>query len=117
MKQCNDTYGHESGDRYIKMIADALQRVFGIDARCYRIGGDEFCAIMPNTNQNEIDHKIISLNRTVQELDRKGFVVPVSVAVGYAVYQSECDETLKDTLRRADVLMYKNKQMLKKGRK
>lgn len=116
LKRCNDTYGHESGDRYIKMVADALLRVFGIDARCYRIGGDEFCAIMPNTNQNEIDHKIISLNRTVQELDRKGFVVPVSVAVGYAVYQSECDETLKDTLRRADVLMYKNKQMLKKAR-
>lgn len=116
LKRCNDTYGHESGDKYIRMVADALLRVFDIDARCYRIGGDEFCAIMPNTDQNEIDHKILSLNRSVQELNRKGFVVPVSVAVGYAVYQSECDQTLEDTLRRADALMYKNKQMLKKSR-
>jgi diguanylate cyclase (GGDEF)-like protein len=116
LKTCNDTYGHENGDKYIRMISNAVTQVFGIDGRCYRIGGDEFCVLMPDTNQNEIDNKLISLLRDVQELDRKGFVVPVSVAVGYATYDPECDENLDDTMKRADVLMYQNKQMIKKKR-
>jgi GGDEF domain-containing protein len=43
-------------------------------------------------------------------------VVPVSVAVGYATYNPECDGNLDDTMKRADVLMYQNKQMIKKKR-
>lgn len=117
LKKCNDNFGHENGDRYIKMVAEVLIHTIGIDGRCYRIGGDEFCAIMPSTVQNEIDHKFISIIREIQELDRKGFVVPVSVAVGYAVYNPEYDENLEDTMKRADVLMYQNKQLIKKNRK
>ena len=117
LKMCNDTYGHENGDKYIKMVSEVLIRVIGIDGRCYRIGGDEFCAIMPTQSQGEIDRKLISIIREVQELDKKGFVVPISVAVGYAVYDSEHDETLEDTMKRADVLMYQNKQLIKKNRK
>lgn len=116
LKKCNDVYGHENGDKYIKMVAEVLIRIIGIDGRCYRIGGDEFCVIMPKTGQNEIDNKLISILREVQELDRKGFVVPVSVAVGYAVFNPECDCNLEDTMKRADVLMYQNKQLIKKNR-
>lgn len=116
LKKCNDNFGHDNGDKYIKMVADMLLHVFGIDGRCYRIGGDEFCVIMPGGNQNEIDHKLISVVRNVQELDRKGFVVPVGVAVGYAVFNPEYDATLEDTVKRADVLMYQNKQVIKKNR-
>ena len=115
LKKCNDAYGHENGDKYIKMVADVLIRIIGVDGKCYRIGGDEFCAIMPKTGQNEIDNKLISILREVQELDRKGFVVPVSVAAGYAVFNPECDHTLEDTMKRADILMYQNKQSIKKG--
>jgi GGDEF domain-containing protein len=43
-------------------------------------------------------------------------VVPVSVAAGYAVYDKKIDENLEDTLKRADVLMYENKQEIKKKR-
>lgn len=116
LKKCNDDYGHENGDKYIKMVAEVLIRIIGIDGRCYRIGGDEFCVIMPKIGQNEIDNKLISILREVQELDKKGFVVPVSVAVGYAVFNPECDHTLEDTMKRADVLMYQNKQLIKKKR-
>lgn len=114
LKKCNDTYGHEKGDEYIKMVAQILIHVMGIDAKCYRIGGDEFCAIMQNSAQSEIDNKLISIIRETQELDRKGFVVPISVAVGYAVFNPEYDESLEDTMKRADMLMYQNKQLIKK---
>jgi diguanylate cyclase (GGDEF)-like protein len=115
LKRCNDTFGHENGDRYIKMISDVLIKAFGIDGKCYRIGGDEFSAIMPNVNQNEIDNKLITILRSVQELNNAGFVVPVSVAVGYSVFDPEQDKTLDDTLKRADELMYQNKLKIKQA--
>ncbi|MDE6625959.1 MAG: hypothetical protein K2K56_06275 [Lachnospiraceae bacterium] len=70
--------------------------------------------------QSLLIHRIlldfIRLNRedTGKELDRKGFVVPVGVAVGYAVFNPEYDATLEDTVKRADVLMYQNKQDIKR---
>ncbi|MDE6627530.1 MAG: GGDEF domain-containing protein [Lachnospiraceae bacterium] len=115
LKHCNDTYGHENGDKYIQMISNALVQVFGIDGRCYRIGGDEFCVIMPSVKKNEIENKLHSLNLTLQELDRNGFVVPVSTAAGYAIYDKELDQSLNDTMRRADAQMYQNKETYKKS--
>ncbi|MDO5155024.1 MAG: diguanylate cyclase [Eubacteriales bacterium] len=116
LKKCNDTYGHEYGDQYIKMISEVLLRIIGVDGRCYRIGGDEFCAILPDISQNEADNKLIGITKDIQELDRKGFVVPVSLAIGYAMYNPQYDESLEDTMKRADMLMYQNKQQMKKKR-
>lgn len=117
LKKCNDTYGHNEGDRYIKIVSEVIISVIGISGKCYRIGGDEFCVILPTANQNEIEHKIELMKEEMQEADRKGFVVPISVAIGYAVFDPEYDKTLKDTIKRADVLLYQNKQMIKEQQK
>ena len=115
LKKCNDTYGHDYGDQYIKMAADALKKIFAQEGRCYRIGGDEFCAWAPYTSQEEIDQKLQMLERDVQEMNDKGFVVTVSVAVGYAIYQAgEDGGGLYSTMKRADVMMYERKQAYKK---
>lgn len=116
LKLCNDNFGHENGDRYIRMVSDALTAVFGIDGRCYRIGGDEFCVLMPDAKQVDIDSKLNALRRYIRELNRKGFVVPVSVAAGYAVYDRNIDQTPDDTMKRADAAMYQNKQAIKQNR-
>ncbi len=39
--------------------------------------------------------------------------MPVSVAVGYAIYDPAIDKSLEETLKRADVMMYQNKQKIK----
>lgn len=115
LKKCNDTYGHDYGDQYIKMAADALKKIFAQEGRCYRIGGDEFCAWAPYTSQEEIDQKLQVLERDVQEMNDKGFVVTVSIAVGYAIYQAgEDGGGLYSTMKRADVMMYERKQAYKK---
>jgi diguanylate cyclase (GGDEF)-like protein len=116
LKKCNDNFGHDNGDKYIKMVADVIQEIFGIDGRCFRIGGDEFAVIMSSVSNNEITRMLNSMDRSINILNRKGFVVPVSVAAGYAVYDKKIDKSLEDTLKRADVLMYENKQEIKKKR-
>ena len=115
LKKCNDTYGHDYGDQYIKMAADALKKIFVEEGKCYRIGGDEFCAWTPYISMDEISEKIQMLEQDMQELDSKGFVVPVSISVGYAVYQEGVDGGgLYSTLKRADVMMYERKQEYKR---
>ncbi|MCM1467306.1 MAG: GGDEF domain-containing protein [Alistipes sp.] len=117
LKKCNDTYGHDFGDRYIRMAADTLKKIFAEEGKCYRIGGDEFCAWAPYTSVDEIKEKLGLLEQEVQELNKKGFVVTVSIAVGYAVYEEgEDGGGLYSTMKRADAMMYEKKQEYKKRR-
>jgi len=115
LKKCNDTFGHEYGDQYISMVSEVLKRIFGLEGKCYRIGGDEFCVMMPFGTEGEIKNKLAQFERAIKEKDRGGFVVPVSVAAGYGIYDSAVDKSLDDTMRRADEIMYQDKQRLKKA--
>lgn len=115
LKKCNDTYGHDYGDQYIKMAADTLKKLFAQEGKCYRIGGDEFCAWAPYTSLEEINKKLQLLEQYVRELNDKGFVVTFSIAVGYAVYaEGEDGGGLYSTMKRADAMMYERKQAYKK---
>lgn len=114
LKKCNDTYGHDYGDQYIIMAAEILQKLFALDGKCYRIGGDEFCALIPYVSQKEINEKLFMLERYIRELNRRKFVVPVSIAAGYAVYTKDRDTGLSETMKRADEMMYEKKQEYKK---
>lgn len=115
LKKCNDTYGHDYGDQYIRMAADAIKKLFSQDGRCYRIGGDEFCAWAPYISMDEVNEKLSLLEKDVKELNKKGFVVTVSIAAGYAVYEeSEDGGGLYSTMKRADTMMYERKQDYKK---
>ena len=53
LKRENDTYGHAAGDEMILSAADCLKKVIAPYGKCYRIGGDEFTAIIKTqTEQN-----------------------------------------------------------------
>lgn len=115
LKKCNDTYGHDYGDAYIKMAADSLKKIFAEEGKCYRIGGDEFCAWTPYTSLEDINEKLQLLERDIQQQNDKGFVVNVSISAGYAIYQEGVDGGgLYSTMKRADAMMYERKQEYKK---
>ena len=46
-KSYNDTFGHAAGDALLQRMATGLQAAIGADAAAYRMGGDEFCALLP----------------------------------------------------------------------
>jgi GGDEF domain-containing protein len=55
-KRCNDTYGHDTGDQVLRMIASRLARVTG-GGQAYRCGGEEFAILFPGKTTNEVmDH-------------------------------------------------------------
>ncbi len=117
LKKCNDTYGHDYGDKYIMMAASVLKKAFTDDEKCYRIGGDEFCAWSANVSAKKIEEKLRLLEKLISEQSSKEFVVKFSMAMGYAVYLPNEDSNLYSTLKRADAMMYERKQEYKRKQK
>jgi diguanylate cyclase (GGDEF)-like protein len=55
-KNFNDTYGHDTGDQVLRLVADRLARVTG-GGHAYRVGGEEFSILFPGKSMTEaVDH-------------------------------------------------------------
>ena len=51
-KAVNDGYGHLEGDRCLRELAEALERSVRAGDRCFRWAGDEFAALLPDTDHD-----------------------------------------------------------------
>ncbi|MBQ5332860.1 MAG: diguanylate cyclase [Oscillospiraceae bacterium] len=109
LKHINDTLGHEKGNELINAAANTASEVFGRE-NTYRIGGDEFAVLMKNTNAEEF--RRLSEKYTVT-LEAHKCSVPVSAAIGTAVYDQSSDGSFEAVFRRADEEMYKIKAEMK----
>ena len=115
LKQCNDTMGHDVGDRYIIDAAGLISKVFGKFGKCYRIGGDEFCAVILNADRVHIETQLMHLRKLQDYYNRKSKDVNMQIACGYAAFE-EMDLNMKGTRSRADARMYANKKEIKVGK-
>jgi PleD family two-component response regulator len=52
-KRCNDTYGHDTGDQVLRMVASRLARVSG-GGQAYRCGGEEFAILFSGKTTNDV---------------------------------------------------------------
>ena len=109
LKIINDTKGHEAGDEYIRSACRLICQKYE-HSPVFRIGGDEFVAILRNSDYERREELENSFRKTVDENRQKGDVV---VSSGMAVYLSETDSSFNDVFKRADALMYQRKQELK----
>lgn len=114
LKKMNDTYGHEYGDMLIKDAAKLLQSCFG-KSSVFRIGGDEFSVILEGEEAGKYTSFAEQFKAELQNFNRENtrYHQRLQIAFGAAVYHAETDVSYHDVFRRADKLMYENKQMLK----
>ncbi|MBR4439578.1 MAG: GGDEF domain-containing protein [Clostridia bacterium] len=110
LKNTNDNYGHECGDRIITDTAAAIRRVFG-DEQIYRIGGDEFIAILGSITEEELEARLKELQGIVENFNKheKRYAMTLSFSGGGAVYRPGEDAAFKEVFKRADEAMYNNK--------
>lgn len=109
LKQINDTLGHEAGDEYIKSACMLICKQFD-HSPVFRVGGDEFVAILKGVDYERREELESSFRQKIDENQRDGQVV---VSSGMAVYQADTDSSYNDVFKRADGLMYARKQELK----
>ena len=119
LKKINDTYGHERGNDYLINACNLACEVFGKD-NVYRVGGDEFVAILDGDKVSTCDDKIAYLRARIENFRADESLQAwekVSAAVGVAYYQAGIDKNSEEVFKRADSDMYKNKLAMKATRK
>lgn len=107
LKGVNDNYGHQAGDDYIKGAADCLGKAVGSFGSIFRVGGDEFAAIIRAKNF-PIDKVLEILRNNLAEWT-DGYGNTLSMAVGYASSNDFPDKALDELMGIADTEMYKDK--------
>ncbi len=110
LKHINDDYGHRSGDVYIKGCCHMVCETFK-HSPVFRIGGDEFTAILTGTDYEHRKELTEQLRLEFEKTYEQEGVSPwlrYSAAVGMAEQASE-DNTAEFVFRRADEEMYKDK--------
>ena len=102
----NDTYGHLAGDACLCAVARELQPVYGAYGLCYRIGGDEFCAIL-HTDLETVKELNRQFDAAIRELREQDSTIP-NVSLGYACYDAAASH-IQDVIEEADAMLYRNK--------
>ena len=113
LKKCNDELGHDKGDIYIKEAAKIIMDCFGERGRCYRLGGDEFGAILLNDTMEDCTKRTKRMQERVAEFNKNSDDIHMGIACGFAMFDAAEDEDVHATIRRADKMMYEEKFRMK----
>ncbi len=119
LKTINDNIGHDMGDKLISGVAAIIKICYGSNYS-YRIGGDEFAAILKGRDVGRGHQYINQLNEHIKDFayeNKENFGCIISVASGSATYLVGQDKSFSDLFKRADANMYKNKIRMKDNKR
>jgi len=108
-KKVNDNYGHQAGDKVLKVIADILKKNLRETDFIARFGGEEFVGLMPETALGggfKISEKIRTAVEKL-EFQYKGNTVKITISCGITLFMTE--DTAETAFNRADKALYKAK--------
>lgn len=112
LKHCNDTFGHAEGNRYILGICRALTETMKHNELLFRIGGDEFVLLSPETDESELERRLERRRTEIIEATSDG-KAPMIASFSFGC--SRVDPLAGDTRRQmtmdADRKMYRYKLM------
>ncbi len=114
LKLINDSLGHDAGDDYLIRACRLICRVFK-HSPVYRIGGDEFIAVLTGDDYDDREELRKELSEQMSVYSNS-LPLPddyVSIACGISVFEPETDMSAQDVVKRADEEMYRIKAAMK----
>lgn len=114
LKMINDQFGHEKGDIYLTDSCRLICEVF-VHSPVFRTGGDEFAVFLMNEDFKNREKLIRHFDERQRDINSIAFNKwkEIHVAHGMAVYDPDLDDSINDTVNRADKNMYENKRKAK----
>jgi diguanylate cyclase (GGDEF)-like protein len=111
-KRLNDRLGHSGGDEVLRRFVDVVQNTIRPSDFLFRIGGEEFCCLLPQTNAQQSRHVAERIRRQVEAATIQignGMPVKATVSVGIASTET-VGYDLEALLRAADGAVYQAKR-------
>lgn len=113
LKYINDNIGHDEGNKLLinacRLICTTFKR-----SPVFRIGGDEFVAVLRNDDYASRNEYMDGLmKRMTAERYNPADITNVSFATGMAEFTPGLDSDCNDVFKRADAVMYEHKKMIK----
>ncbi|PUA28631.1 MAG: GGDEF domain-containing protein [Cellvibrio sp. 79] len=105
-KRINDSFGHQAGDRVIKVIGRSIaKRLREVDFFC-RYGGEEFVALMPETDSKTALDVLEKVRDAIANAAFNYKDQPLTITVSIGVTEFKTSDTLESAFERADQALY-----------
>jgi two-component system cell cycle response regulator len=106
-KNINDNYGHAAGDHVLTQFSRVCEKILRETDVLARIGGEEFGVLLSNTDVIGANILAERIRQNVEDMETvvDGKKIPVTVSIGFAAVK-DTDESLLETVRRADEALY-----------
>jgi diguanylate cyclase (GGDEF)-like protein len=111
LKEINDTFGHEAGDRALRAVGSVLRSVVRQDDLCARFAGDEFIVTLWDCSPEHDQQRVADLQHAVAAYPfepRPGVRLSLSISAGAARFPED-GSTLEELLAAGDERMYRDK--------
>lgn len=111
LKEINDTYGHEAGDRALRVVGGVLRSTVRQNDLCARFAGDEFIVVLWDCSPEHDVRRVADLQAAVAAHPfepRPGVRVSLSISAGVARFPEDGD-TFEELLVAGDERMYRDK--------
>lgn len=108
-KRINDGYGHEAGDAALKAFADLMAQTAGPSAICARLGGEEFCVLLPEATTEMTWLTAIRMRMATETLRVRAASGLVTMTASFGCLSLRPDGDLRRAMSSADAAMYQAK--------
>jgi diguanylate cyclase (GGDEF)-like protein/putative nucleotidyltransferase with HDIG domain len=111
LKEINDTYGHEAGDRALRVVGNVLRSTVRHHDLCARFAGDEFIVVLWDCDAEHEARRVADLQSAVAAHPfepRPGVRVSLSISAGAATFPED-GTTFEELLAAGDERMYRDK--------
>ena len=115
MKEINDRYGHNVGDKALVAIAESLVANVRSSDLVGRLGGDEFGVILARADQPAAQEKARQLMQFIGNIEIKSGNDIIPVSVSYGIIELSSQTSAETALAAADRAMYERKQAKASG--
>ncbi|WP_166424287.1 GGDEF domain-containing protein [Paraglaciecola sp. 20A4] len=109
-KKVNDQYGHDVGDEVLVKVSRLINEMRRRNDWAFRFGGEEFCLLIPNTNEAQTQQVAERLRQAVEkDITIDDFTLNITVSIGVARWPLD-GNNLAQIYKAADARLYQAKE-------